>query len=299
MNAYLKEVIKTRDIKDLQETREQIISCFEKISCYGFCHPGLEVTKKNFDGSIEKIDLTFRSLLDAYTRRIFGNDLEPKRIHGRALTGHDLHTYIKTYVKLFDGGAHFPEATTLLEATSSANNSNAKFAALTKYKADMEAVVGAQSKAGFLEKGDLDVCHENSMKTALNLFDGIATMGRRASITAIREDLVKEFNTEFGRYAELNETRRPFKNFEIYFIPMGVAATAFVLRSMADASCSSWSDTCRKTSNGLSFIYIAIFLFILCSSFSSLRAAVVHISRVMPMLLSGPSNTKGNASHST
>ena len=62
----------------LQATRDQILACFEKIKCFGLCHPGMDVVKKTYDGSIAKIDPLFCKLLDAYARRVFGEDLEPK-----------------------------------------------------------------------------------------------------------------------------------------------------------------------------------------------------------------------------
>jgi hypothetical protein len=62
----------------LQATRDQITACFEKISCFGLCHPGMDVVKKTYDGSIAKIDPMFCTLLDAYARRVFGDELEPK-----------------------------------------------------------------------------------------------------------------------------------------------------------------------------------------------------------------------------
>jgi hypothetical protein len=54
------------------------MACFEKVSCFLLCHPGMDVVKKNYDGAIDRIDPTFRRLLDVYVHRVFGPDLEPK-----------------------------------------------------------------------------------------------------------------------------------------------------------------------------------------------------------------------------
>jgi atlastin len=40
MEAYLKEVLRSRDQGDLQSTREQITRCFETLDCYMLPHPG-------------------------------------------------------------------------------------------------------------------------------------------------------------------------------------------------------------------------------------------------------------------
>ena len=50
----------------------QITGCFEKISCFGLTHPGFDVVKKTYKGDIDKIQPSFRRLLDTYVRHIFG-----------------------------------------------------------------------------------------------------------------------------------------------------------------------------------------------------------------------------------
>jgi atlastin len=75
----------------------------------------------------------------------------------------------------------------------------------------------------------------------------------------------------------VNEARRPFQNLEYYIIPMAIAASAFVLRFAADASCSSWSATCRRTADGLGHVYVAIFLFIVISCAGSIKHFVDHL----------------------
>ncbi|CAN0506858.1 unnamed protein product, partial [Scytosiphon promiscuus] len=54
MTDYLATVIEDKGVKDLRDTREQITSCFENISCFGLTHPGFDVVKKTFSGDIAK-----------------------------------------------------------------------------------------------------------------------------------------------------------------------------------------------------------------------------------------------------
>jgi hypothetical protein len=56
MKEYLDKSISERDAKDLQETREQMLACFESLTCHGLCHPGMAVIKKSFTGNVSKID---------------------------------------------------------------------------------------------------------------------------------------------------------------------------------------------------------------------------------------------------
>ena len=45
MAGYLEHVVREREASDLKDTREQINSCFEEISCFMLTHPGFAVIK--------------------------------------------------------------------------------------------------------------------------------------------------------------------------------------------------------------------------------------------------------------
>ena len=64
----------------------QITGCFEKISCFGLTHPGFDVVKKTYKGDIDKIQPSFRRLLNTYVRHIFG-ELVRKKWVGRNASG--------------------------------------------------------------------------------------------------------------------------------------------------------------------------------------------------------------------
>jgi len=109
-------------------------------------HPGFAVTKKTYDGDVDKIDGTFLKLLTGLCDKVFGDELEAKHIHGRFLTALELGEYIKAYAKMFKSGAEFPEATTMLAATAEANNKNGMRLAVAKYKSEMERVSGGKNR---------------------------------------------------------------------------------------------------------------------------------------------------------
>ena len=60
METYLMTVIKDRGMTDLQTTREQITRCFNHVDCFLLPHPGFTVTKKNYNGAINKIETFFK-----------------------------------------------------------------------------------------------------------------------------------------------------------------------------------------------------------------------------------------------
>ncbi|CAM9423538.1 unnamed protein product [Phaeothamnion confervicola] len=289
MESYLREVIRDREVKDLQNTREQITSCFETITCFGLPHPGFEVIKRAYDGKIESINPLFRRLLDAYARQVFGPRLEPKRIHGRQLTAPELGTYVAAYVDLFQKGADFPAAQTMLEATAAANNANAAHAALARYKVEMDKAAGPGSGKKYMDTEQLAAHHAACRDGALKVFDGTATMGRRKAIEEARAGLLADVASELERFAALNASRNPFQNLEYYLVPLLLAVVAFVARPVfilwiADTSCSSWSETCRKASDGFGHVYVGIFFFLLIISANRIKQLADYVGKLVPVL---------------
>merc|ERR1711966_583503 len=67
---------------------------------------------------------------------------------------------------------------------------------------------------------------------------------------------------EYDVFLSLNDGRNPLLGFETYILPMVIAVLSFVLRWLADFTCSSWSQTCRASSDILSHIYMVVFFFL-------------------------------------
>jgi len=263
MEKYLSSVLEERDAKDLKDTREQISTCFEIISCFLLPHPGFAVTKKKYTGDVKSIESMFLQLLDRYCRRVFDVDtLQAKIINGRELTAAELEAYMKAYAGLFEEGAHFPETGTMLEATATANNSNAIALSIANYRTEMDHLAGTNI-THYVKPEEFEEEHLKLLHRSLRVFDEIAGFGSLSSIQSARERVLNEIDSSFRIYQQLNESRNPLMGFEIYIIPMTIALLAFLLRWIADTTCSSWSHTCRHTSHFLAEAYTVVFLFIL------------------------------------
>lgn len=157
MQEYLDRLIRTRGDISLQSTRDQISRCFERVDCFMLPHPGIPITKPNYDGSIKVLDSSFCGLVDRFARLVFDEQLEPKRVHKRFITGIELANYFEAYVKLFQSGEGFPKAMTILEATAEANNRSAYDLALSKYIEIMGPISGTGANEAFMREADLKV----------------------------------------------------------------------------------------------------------------------------------------------
>ena len=215
MTEYLEKVLADRQAKDLQETREQISACFEIISCYGLCHPGMAVVKKSFSGDVKKIEEDFLQLLDRYCTQVFSlENLEPKKIQGREVTAVELGSYIKAYAEMFATGASFPEASTMLEATASANNTNAVNMAINLYKDTMNRIAGPKC-SNYVRSPELEDDHTLLMAKSLRLFDSIANFGSKQSISGARQTVIDQIQDDYEVYKSLNEGRNPLAGLEV------------------------------------------------------------------------------------
>ena len=215
MDDYLQKVISDRDADDLQETRSQITSCFDKISCFQLTHPGFAVTKKKYTGDVGVIDPTFLALLDRYCHRVFngGDNLVPKTIHGRELTAVELGAYIREYALMFEKGAKFPEAVTMLGATAAANNTNATNIAAAKYKDEMNQVAGPKAMS-YLKPGELESMHRKAVDECIEMFDSMANFGDQQKILMARQTTLRKISTDFEMYSTLNASRNPLAGIE-------------------------------------------------------------------------------------
>jgi len=223
MAAYLEHVTAERAASDLKETRDQINSCFEDVSCFMMTHPGFAVIKNKYEGDVSKIEPLFMRLLDRYCQRVFdtiGIDdantprLSPKTVRGRELSAVELGTYIKSYANMFEEiGAHFPKAETMLEATSKANNANAINASVEAYSDIMTAVAGPQA-SDYHRPDDLMTKHQEAYEQAMLAFDEMANFGSRKAIIDAKEKVVQKIAKDYEVFVSLNDGRNPLLGFE-------------------------------------------------------------------------------------
>jgi len=261
MDDYLDVVIDERTAKDLQDTREQIHSCFDSIKCFLMTHPGRDVTKKKYKGEVDLVDPTFLRLLDRYCSKVFGN-LQPKKIQGRELMAAELFAYIKAYANLFATGAKFPEASTMLEATSTANNVNATHTSLEVYKSGMDELAGANCTR-YVRQEDLESSHKYLMKEATIVFDDMANFGNPRAIEESKGELMNDIFQSYELYCKLNEGRNPFSGLEIVIVPLIITFVSLIMRKFTDYTCSDWSQTCKATSEVLAETSGIVFFFLI------------------------------------
>jgi len=267
MAAYLEEVFAERKADDLAFTREQIQACFQDISAWLLPHPGFAVTKLKYDGSTDQIDGLFKRSVSRFLDGVFSKGVAPKKINGQELTATELGNYVKAYVGMFSDGARFPQATTMLEATATANNKNSKDRAFEVYNDVMDRACGTHKDATFLPQDELATTFSKAEKDALAVFDAKANMGRRAAVDSTRADLRADILKAKSHYKLMNDARNPFLNAHLYALPLAVAACAWLVRKVTDTVCpdegSFVAQTCNVAEDFLHEVYMLILFAVL------------------------------------
>lgn len=98
-----------KDDEELNNKRNNIKSIFKSISCYLLPHPGLEITKRNYNGEISKINNSFLNLSNEYIKRIFEN-INPKMIEEKYIFKNELSIYISKYIEIFNSNKINPKS---------------------------------------------------------------------------------------------------------------------------------------------------------------------------------------------
>jgi len=190
-------------------------------------------------------------------------------VDGRYIQGGELLHLIKAYVTTFHEATAFPEAKTLLAATSEANARNAKEAALKSYKEEMDR----ECKSGYKAAPELDGHNQLCRESALSKFDSIATMGPADDIARYRNELIAEMDELFKDYIERNASSDPFRNLEYYAMPLAVGGSSYFASVMVSIFCvrpktTDWDyelgDVCTSIQDFLQDIYQLVWLVTLC-----------------------------------
>jgi hypothetical protein len=73
-----------------------------------------------------------------------------------------------------------------------------------------------------------------------------------------------------------------------YIIPLSIALIAYVLRVIADTTCSSWSSVCRSSSDFLSHLYAVVLCFMLilaATKAQQIKAVVNRITGALELVM--------------
>lgn len=108
----------------------------------------------------------------------------------------------------------------------------------------------------------------------------------------VRDQLKLVIEGERERYFTTNALRNPFRDVELYILPMGIAVVAWIAAVLVNASCST--DFCERTEDTFVNVYLFIFFGIVVLAWNHIKGALMYAKDILlPMVMAGAGGAQG------
>merc|ERR1712154_565625 len=125
----------------------------------------------------------------------------------------------------------------------------------------MDAIAGSK-QTNFMKRAILEDFHNSTVSLSMRTFDDVAKFGNKKAIEKKRLETLEEIMKTFEMYTELNDSRNPLAGMETYIIPITIGIISITVRWTTDWTCSSWSQTCKASSDFFHHVYQVVFFFL-------------------------------------
>ena len=252
-DRYLDTVFGNRNSQDLNNTRNQIKNCFNKITCSFLPHPGLKATSNGFTGNIKDLNESFVKHVKKYINETFiTNELEIKKLGDVELKANQIFSLVENYLNIFKNEKGFPRAITILESTIMIQHNIAVEKSLEDFKYSMNKFFN--EKNYYLFPPSFNSLLQKSKKNSFDTFRKYCTLGDFNVINNSKTLLQKKIEKETKIYIKLNEERRPLKILGPYLIPL-LGFVISIIMSKVFYTCSSTLAICHEFYFLFSIIY--------------------------------------------
>jgi atlastin len=247
------------DLAALRETREHILTCFSHTSCFVLPYPGDAVAGNDdsgggYDDSVGSIRDRFRAAVDRFARVVFCEQLEPKRVAvgggaARELTAAEYIHFVESYADVFSASKEglFPDAKSLLAATTEGNNRAAAERALKTFRAHIDMVTNGG--AVYVAPGELELRASEARAAALKEFDGCTRFGAADAIAKARQALEGELDGELSAATARNALKAPASLSVAHLKALGAVWFALHALKFVLGLCSPWLGLCARASD--------------------------------------------------
>jgi hypothetical protein len=128
----------------------------------------------------------------------------------------------------------------MLEATATANNTNALRMAFINYKNSMDRIAGP-NVTNYISHDEFASEHELHVQQSYRIFDSIANFGSNKSIMATRQQLMKDISSSYETYKTMNDGRNPLAGVEMYVSSCFVSLPKHCLLTLVCSFLYDWN----------------------------------------------------------
>jgi len=250
--SYLNEILKKKNRKSLDITRNSIQKSYQKISCYALPHPGLKIVHKNFDGKKDDLEKEFKQHMTKYLSHVI-EQATCKMIDGQELLLGEIEMLVQKYLELFNNADNgFPQALNILETSCEYQLYRLKERFIVDYKNTIHKYVGNS----YIFPLNLKKQHQLILKKILDKYNNykyiIEVKDRKKQVC---DEMLCKIDEIFMEIKAVNKTRNPYsqiKNVD----PVYSGLVTFIVYSLS-STCSDYYSVC-SVGHSISF-YIILF----------------------------------------
>ena len=216
---YLNKVFNTTNYSDMNNTRNQIKNCFEKIDCSFLPHPGLKAISSKYLGLVSDLNPKFIKHVGNFLKKVFiDTPIEIKKIAETDVSASELPSILELYIEIFKNQDGFPEAQTILDSTIKIQHNLAIDKSLNLFIKNADKICHINSE--FVDADKFTSLINKNKLISLNYFDKLATLGDILIRDNSKLILIEKLEDSIKRYTELNESHKPFRFLGPYMFPI-------------------------------------------------------------------------------
>lgn len=216
---YLNKVFNISIYDDMNNTRNQIKNCFDKLDCSFLPHPGLKAISSKYKGLVTDLNSKFLTYVLKFLKKTFIEEpIEIKKIGDTDISAKELPTILKSYIEIFKNQEGFPEAKTILDSTIKIQHSIAIEKAHNLFIKNADKICHINSE--YIESQKFEIIINKNKLIAINFFESMATLGDILTKDNSKIILIEKLENSIKRYTDLNESHQPFKFLGPYMLPL-------------------------------------------------------------------------------
>lgn len=279
MKKYCDEVMEERKSVELEDVRKQIRNTFPSLNCWLLPHPGLDVCKARYDGSLRQIRMEFRNLLSKFAEKLVNES-------SRSMTSREFLMYSESYTEVFSKGDAFPKATHIFNATIQVNEDIAIQKAIEQYECDMKLT------DQYMLEETLQSRHLLALEQAHNTFIALASFGMERDRSESIERLQRQLENQYDNLKQHNTSLKPYRNAEWYVVPVTIALLSWICHYVFSWFCPhksteefdfEFADICQPVMELFQTTYRLIFSILILLGGSTIIKIWNKVKNVLPL----------------
>lgn len=260
---YISDIMNCNKNDDIVDTRDQIISCFENITCTLLPHPGFNVSEGKYNGNLDDIRPDFLKHVYAYIDSI---KFVPKKVMGCEIKLKELGVYLQNYCNILQNN-NIPDPDTILNTTIEVVYLNAMSEALQFYQNKLYDFLKDKK---YKSRSAIQNYNITITRQSVDHFNKKAVMGSEKKKIEARNMLIMRMKKYYGDYMVLYNKKHNTMYNKIYLLVIMVLL--WILKFVTSDPCTLYA--CYTINHYISFLFYLIIAYVVYEMYKLYKAFV-------------------------